>query len=54
MGYVLLAVMFYTVVRFGTDVWLQLRDEKMGDERYYEYGQKLRLLDNRVTILEEN
>ncbi len=28
MGYLLLAVMFYTVVRFGTQIWEHLRYEK--------------------------
>ena len=28
MGYLLLAVMFYTVVRFGTQIWERLRNEK--------------------------
>ena len=36
MGYLLLAVVFYTVVKFSVDVWLQFRYERndIEDDHY--------------------
>lgn len=60
MGYVLLAVMFYTIVRAGVEIWLQFRYERNDHDRDYGHGEEIRelkkrikLLENRVVILEE-
>ena len=60
MGYLLLAVMFYTVVRFGTQIWTNLRYEKGKAKRVFglnhdmkELKNRIKLLENRVVILEE-
>ncbi len=53
MGYLLLAVVFYTAVKFVFEVWSQLRYEKNEVERDYGYGQEIRNLKLRLDILEE-
>ncbi len=59
MGYLLLAVMFYTVVRFGTQIWTNFRYEKseaakiFGLKHKVEEGKKrIELLEKRVLTLE--
>ena len=46
MGYLLLAVMFYTAVRFGITVWLQLRYE-MQEERRHAFALKTEYPDSK-------
>ena len=53
MGYLLLAVVLYTTVKFSFDVWSQLRYEKNEAERDYEYSLEIRNLKLRLDILEE-
>ncbi len=40
MGYLLLAVMFYTVVKYSTRVWTQIRYEAQEDKRETAYRQQ--------------
>ena len=54
MGYLLLAVVFYAVVKFGFEVWSQLRYEKSEVDRDYGYEREIRQLKNRVKALEGN
>lgn len=44
MGYLLLATIFYTVVKFSVDVWLQLRYERSDSDKRYELEEQLRNL----------
>jgi len=53
MGYLLLAVVFYAVVKFGFEVWSQLRYEKSEVGRDYGYSLEIRNLKLRLDILEE-
>ncbi len=48
MGYLLLAVMFYTVVRFGTQIWERLRNEKQIKGATVEIQNQLVKLVNKV------
>ena len=52
MGYLLLAVVFYTVVRFSVEVWSQLRYEKNDEERDYRFAHDIQELGMEVTGLE--
>lgn len=52
MGYLLLAVMFYTVVKFSVDVWLQFRYEAEKEDRDYRFGLEIKRLGKRVDKLE--
>ena len=59
MGYLLIAVVFYTVAKFGFEVWSELFYARQADERDYGFGrsimeleEKVTKLENRVTILE--
>ena len=53
MGYLLLAVVFYAVVKFGFEVWSQLRYEKSEVGREYGFGYDIRRLTKRVDELEK-
>jgi len=53
MGYLLLAVVFYAVVKFGFEVWSQLQYEKSEVEREYGLGYDIRRLAKRVDELEK-
>ena len=53
MGYLLLAVVFYAVVKFGFEVWSQLRYEKSEVKREYGLGYDIRRLAKRVDELEK-
>ena len=60
MGYLLLAVVFYTVVKYGVKVWLELlylKHEEDNENRFAyvteQLKKRVKLLENRATILEE-
>ena len=48
MSYLLLAVVFYTVVKFSVDVWLQLRYEGNDSEKRYELAEEVRNLKKKL------
>ena len=52
MSYLLLAVVFYTVVRFSVEAWSQLRYEKNDEERDYGFAHDIQELGMEVTGLE--
>ncbi len=52
MGYLLLAVVFYTVVKYSVKMWLQFRYEKDDAERDHGYGREIMELQKRVETLE--
>lgn len=52
MGYLFLAVVFYTVVKFVFERWSQLRYEKSEVDREYGLGYEIRRLTKRVDELE--
>lgn len=52
MSYLLLAVVFYTVVKFSTDVWLHLRYEQADNNRRYELEEEVRELNKKIAELE--
>ena len=53
MGYVLIAVMFYTLVKYGFEIWLQLFYAKQANERDYGFGRRIMELEEKVTRLGE-
>lgn len=53
MGYLLLAVVFYTVVRFGVDVWLQFRYEKNTHQEKYDLEEKVMTLNKEIAELKK-
>ncbi len=53
MGYLFLAVVFYTVVKFGFERWSQLRYEFNDRARDYGYGHNIRKLTKRIDELEK-
>ena len=53
MGYLFLATVFYTVVKFSVDVWLQLRYERDDAERNHEHGYEIGELKKKVAELEK-
>ncbi len=48
MGYLLLAVVFYTVVKFSVDVWLQFRYERSDRNERYELEEQVRDLQKKL------
>ncbi len=48
MSYLLLAVVFYTVVKFSVDVWLQFRYEGNDSEKRYELAEEVRNLKKKL------
>ena len=60
MGYLFLAVVFYTVVKYGVHVWSQLfyAQNNKDDENRFAYiteqlKKKIKMLENRVAVLEK-
>ncbi len=53
MGYLLLAVVFYTVVKYGYRVWLEFFSARQADERDYGFGHDILVLQKRVAALEK-
>ena len=53
MGYLLLAVMFYSIVKAGVDVWSQLRYEFEDKEKNNYFGDVTENLKKRIADLEK-
>ena len=53
MFYVLLAVIFYTTVRFGTQLWINWKYEKSEAAKVFGLGHDIRELRRRVDELEK-
>lgn len=53
MGYLLLAVMFYTVVKYSYELWELLRYEKKDHEEIYNLRDKIIALNEEITELKK-
>ncbi len=52
MGYLLLAVMFYTVVKYSVKVWLELFYARQEKEENFKFSYVTQELKKRVGVLE--
>ncbi len=53
MGYLLIAVMFYTLVKYGFETWSQLFYARQSDERDYGFGYDILELEKKADRFEE-
>ena len=51
MGYLLLAAVFYTIVKYSFEVWLQLQSEKGNRDREFDLEDKVMELNEEITEL---
>ena len=51
MSYLLLAVVFYTIVKYSFEVWLQLRSEKRNRNREFDLEDKVMELNEEIAEL---